>query len=422
MNVGLLALGKVWGGAEIHTAHLAHALCERGDHAEVVGLTGITCALFHNRSPVPVSIDRLLAPKAWREMGCRDWVRLFQPRQWDVCVLVKGTFETGTWALDLAARSRCEHYLTIEHLPGDAVPRKASRRHFGFVPGLGLWWYRERLRQFLRSVAPRRVICVSEAVRERLTRDYRFAPRKVVTVHNGIDVGRFRFDPLQGDRWRRRWGIPDDALVFGALGRLAPIKGYDVALAGFQEVLKHHPGKNPWLVLVGEGEAERELRDLASQICPPGRIVFSPFSDRPWEPLSALDVFLMPSLNEGLPLTLLEAMACGVCPVATAVGGIPEVVTDSGLGWVVPAGDGTAFAAAMLAAAATPLPTRVALSRRVTERVREKFNASVQFARTAELIESVAQGVGFRPSGQAPCSLPAPARGRFPRPARALPL
>src|SRR4029453_2276649 len=92
------------------------------------------------------------------------------------------------------------------------------------------------------------------------------------------------------------------------------------------------------------------LKTQAEEILPRNRVIFSPFCGGPWEPLNALDVFVMPSRNEGLPMALAEAMACGCCPVATAVGGIPELVSRSDLGWLVPAPAGGAFATAMIAA------------------------------------------------------------------------
>jgi len=145
-----------------------------------------------------------------------------------------------------------------------------------------------------------------------------------------------------------------------------------------------------WLVLIGEGPQKEGLKTLAEELVPGGRAIFSPFCDRPWEPLSALDVFVMPSLNEGLPLTLLEAMACGCCPVATAVGGIPEVVSSSELGWLVPAGNVDAFAAAMIDAASRTSEQRAAMGERAREHVLTNFNASVQFNILADIIESLA--------------------------------
>jgi glycosyltransferase involved in cell wall biosynthesis len=200
-------------------------------------------------------------------------------------------------------------------------------------------------------------------------------------------VERFRPEPAYAEAWRRRWSIPGEAIAFGAVGRLAPMKGYDTALAGFQVLLDRFPGKDLRLVFVGEGPQEEALRSLATTIVPSGRVVFSGFCDRPWEPLNALDVFLMPSLNEGLPLTLLEAMACGRCSVATAVGGVPEVLSRPGLGWLVPAGDRDAFATAMVDATSLTRAQRTTIGASAREHVLANFNATVQFNLLADVIE-----------------------------------
>jgi len=139
---------------------------------------------------------------------------------------------------------------------------------------------------------------------------------------------------------------------------------------------------------VGEGQDEGVLRARASQLKPNGRVTFWPFCDRPWEPLAALDVFLMPSLNEGLPLALLEAMACGCCPVASAVGGVPEVLESPQLGWLVPAADDPAFAASMVDAVSRTDDDRRAMSERGRKHVVDRFDMHTQFGRLADVIES----------------------------------
>jgi len=312
--------------------------------------------------------------------------------------MVKGFFGLGTWQLDIAARYCFGNYVTIEHLSADALAPKTSRRHFGLMPGLGLWWYRRVfLPRYLRSIGPRRIVCVSDAARKRLVGDFCFPSKKVVTVRNGIDAAIFHPDITHRDAWRSRLGIPGSALVLGAVGRLHPVKGYDIALAGFKECVSAFVEKDIRLLFIGDGEHEQALRRRAETILPHGRIIFAPFSDRPWEALNALDIFLMPSLNEGLPFALLEAMACGCCPVATAVGGVPEVIQSPELGWLVPAGDEGAFAAAMKDAASQSSEKRSAMGRNVREHVRKNFNSTTQFKLLSELIESLAATRSQRP-------------------------
>ena len=139
--------------------------------------------------------------------------------------------------------------------------------------------------------------------------------------------------------------------------------------------------------MAGEGPQEHELRAQAEQIVPGGRVIFSPFCDRPWEALNALDVFVMPSRNEGMPLTLLEAMACSRCPVATTAGGIPEVLSRPDLGWLVPVGDADAFTAAMIDAASRTAEQRATMGEHAREHVQAHFNAATQFNALVDIIE-----------------------------------
>jgi glycosyltransferase involved in cell wall biosynthesis len=386
MKIGLFTLAGAWGGTEAHTVRLAQTLERRGHDATVVCLKEGTRKAYQDAGVPTVEVRTVKEPES---MNVIDWFRVFSREQWDACVLVKGTFWVGDWKLDVGARLSCKNYITIEHLTCEPLARRNSRRLCGIFPWERPGWYREWFRRFLRSVGPKKVVCVSDAVRRRLAKDYCFPARKLVTARNGVDVQRFCPDLTHSEAWRRRWGISSTALTFGAVGRLASMKGYDIALAGFQGLLDGFPEQDIRLVLIGEGPGKDALEEMASRIVPAGRVVFSPFCDRPWEPLNALDVFIMPSRNEGLPLALLEAMACGACPVATAVGGIPEVLTGPELGWLVPAGQDEAFNAAMIAAAARTPGERATMGARAREHVVANFNAAVQFDALVEVLESL---------------------------------
>jgi glycosyltransferase involved in cell wall biosynthesis len=208
-------------------------------------------------------------------------------------------------------------------------------------------------------------------------------------VQNGINVERFQRDAAAADIWRQRWGIPPTTLVLGAVGRLNKVKGYGTALLGFQALLKRFPEKDLRLVLVGEGAHEQALREFANRILPPNRVIFSPFCDRPWEPLSALDIFLMPSLNEGFGLALAEAMACECCPVAMAVGGVPDMISSSDFGWIIPPGDSDAFTAAMIDATLRTPEQRTLMGKRAREHIVANFNGTVQYNHLVDVMESL---------------------------------
>jgi glycosyltransferase involved in cell wall biosynthesis len=181
--------------------------------------------------------------------------------------------------------------------------------------------------------------------------------------------------------------VPSDAFVFGAVGRLAPVKGYDIALDTFRELMSAHRERNLWLVLVGDGPSRRELQDRALELGIGDRVCFPGFTDRPWESYAALDVFLMPSVTEGLPHSLLEAMASLCVPIAMAVAAIPEVLNKKGLGWLVTPGDRKAFGDAMRDAACAGSAKLAEIGRLGRQRIEQHFNSKIQLMRLADLIE-----------------------------------
>ena len=159
-------------------------------------------------------------------------------------------------------------------------------------------------------------------------------PEKFVTIHSGVD-----FSPAAGQKSepgevRKSLGIAPEGLVVGTLGRLTAIKGQrDLveAFAGLNEAVD-----NAWLLLVGDGEMRSDLEQQASGLGLQQRVVFAGWRDDIYNLLRAMDIFALPSWNEGMGKALVEAMYVGVAPVATAVGGVPDIVEDGKCGLLVP--------------------------------------------------------------------------------------
>jgi glycosyltransferase involved in cell wall biosynthesis len=140
-------------------------------------------------------------------------------------------------------------------------------------------------------------------------------------------------------------GLPDSAPVVGSVGNFTPKKDYRTLLEATARVALQHHGL--MLVLVGSGPLEHELCEVAQSLGLLERVVFAGSRDDVEDLLPAFDVFALSSRNEGLPISLLEAMAAGVPSVATSVGGVPEVVTDGHDGLLAPAGDAAVLADAI---------------------------------------------------------------------------
>jgi glycosyltransferase involved in cell wall biosynthesis len=281
--------------------------------------------------------------------------------------------------------------VAIEHLPRPLPPRASARYVGGRVPGAGIWWYRRRFEVTRRSYVPDRIVCVSDAVRRRLIDEYHCAPDKTITVRNGVDLEAFRRNREAGRRFLGEPLAARGVRIVGALGRFVPQKGYDLLLPALADA-GVAGRRDVQVVIVGDGPSAAEIHDLARRLSLEGVIEFRPFSMMPVEAYSAFDVFVLPSRNEGLPLTLLEAMACECPVVATAVGGVPEVLVHEGAGWMIPSENHERLTDALRAAMDAPAAELAAMARRAREIVATHFDVRIQMAKIVAIIEQTAQG------------------------------
>lgn len=186
-----------------------------------------------------------------------------------------------------------------------------------------------------------RAIAVSDAVAASI----RSSVPVDIVVH-GTDLTLAVTGPSARSAARARLGLGSRACVVGSVGNFTAKKDQASLLRAFAS-LPPSGSDGTVLVLVGLGPLERELRALAADLGITDRVIFAGSRDDVFELLPAFDVFALSSRFEGLPLALLEAMATGIAPVATCVGGVPEVVADGRHGLLVPPGDPDALSAAL---------------------------------------------------------------------------
>lgn len=155
-------------------------------------------------------------------------------------------------------------------------------------------------------------------------------PQRLFVVDNGVDVERFAFDADVRAAGRRGLGIGADAFVVGSLGRLSPVKNHQLLIRAFADFVGRNPGADAILLLAGDGPAREELEALAGDLGHGNRVRFLGMLSRPERFYPVLDAFVMPSRSEGLPVALLEAMACGLPAVVTRVGAMPNVLDGCG--------------------------------------------------------------------------------------------
>lgn len=160
-------------------------------------------------------------------------------------------------------------------------------------------------------------------------------PTQLHVIPNGIDTLRFLPDAEARRRVRAELSIPDDAWVVGTVGRLSREKNQALLIDAMAKLLD--PSRQ--LVLVGDGPEREALTSRARATLRPNFVHFTGARKDPESFLAAFDAFALPSDSEGLPLGLLEAMAVGVPVVATAVGGVPDVVEPGVTGALVERGD-----------------------------------------------------------------------------------
>jgi glycosyltransferase involved in cell wall biosynthesis len=389
MRVSILTATSSWGGAENHALQLAGALDRHGHDVVLVELGHQVFTNLNRPLGGRIHLRQIELPRPLEYLSRSEGKRILNQVRADVCVFEKGELESGNFAFDIAARCLFKSYIVIEQLLAPPMPVRARRRHVkGILPGLGTWWYKTYLKRCCRSLGPHKIICVSDAVKKRLTEEYKFPPVKTVTIHNGIDPAQFRPNSEWRSSARCAWGIPEDGLVFGAVGRLAAIKGFDTTIELFRCFHCARSTQDAWLVIVGSGPAESQLRKAAEESGLSDRIKFPGPTDRSWESYNGIDVFLMTSQSEGLPLALLEAMASGCCPIAMSVGGVPEVICDRSLGWLIPNGKSDAFVSAMEAVATLDRPQRLAMGAEGRELVSIRFNSESQIEKIVAIVES----------------------------------
>jgi len=383
MRIAILTDTSLWGGLETHAAALAQTLDRAGHRLTIYCLDARSLPLFRKAVPQSIDVAQLKKPAS---DGFVAWLRALRDVHVDAVLLEKGTLNTGSFALDCALRFKFRRYVTYQQLEPPKLPPKSSRRYLGgLLPGVGLWWYRWRWSGWLRSLATRATICVSDSARDMLAADYGFSMRKLVTIRHGIDLDQFRPDPAVRARARAAWGVPDDAFVFGTVRRFVHEKGIDVLVEGFA-ALRKQTTRDVRLVLIGEGPEQGALQSLAERLGVADAVVFPGFTQTPWTAYPGLDVFVIPSRIEALGVVVVEAMASGCFVIASRVGGIPEMVSDASLGILVPAGDPPALTAAMQQVLLMPHDAMTAHLEHARQHVGQHFNLQVQCMRIAELM------------------------------------
>jgi glycosyltransferase involved in cell wall biosynthesis len=188
-------------------------------------------------------------------------------------------------------------------------------------------------RRISRRVFPcwgRRIIAISEAVKEHLIKDFGAREEIISLIHHGVDVEKFKMDK------KERLGS-DNGPVIGIIARLSEEKGHTYLIEAMPEVINRFPKAQ--LLIVGEGRMKQRLVDLSKALKLENNVRFLPSVIDMQEIFGITDIFVLPSLKEGLGLSLMEAMASGLPVIASDVGGIRSLVQHGHNGLLVKPAD-----------------------------------------------------------------------------------
>jgi glycosyltransferase involved in cell wall biosynthesis len=362
--------GDLWAGAEVQAASLLRALASRpglsltvillnqGRLAEELGACGLELKVIPENAKSFIQIFR----EAARFLRSRN-----------IEILHSHRYKENLLAVLLARTCHIPHIVRTQH----GLPE----------PFEGIKHIRQRLMsgldRFVARHATDRVISVSSELRGHLSRYV--DPRKVVVIPNGLDIRRVSTS-LSPTEARERLGIPADAPTIGYAGRLEPVKRLDLFLAAAQLVVRQIPSAK--FLIVGDGSEESRLRELARAGGLRDSVMFLGHRDDIYDVLRAMEIFVLCSDHEGLPMVLLEALHLGVPVVGRRVGGLPEVIQDGVNGILVSSDKPADFAQGCLRLLEDEgLRQRLTLAARKV--VREKFSAESNAARVAALYEEL---------------------------------
>jgi len=200
----------------------------------------------------------------------------------------------------------------------------------GVVHGIGDYDREYRQRMIKRLITNRcKFVAVSEDVKSyMLSLHCGFSEENTKVIKNAIDLKQIDEQQLSRSLARQELGISQDAFVFGMVARLVPVKGHEYLLKALAAIFESYPQAN--VVMIGQGRLEKKLKSLVKELRIEEKVVFSGWKDDASKYVKAFDVYVMPSLSEGTPLAILEAM-CGSVPViGSKIPALESIIKGSG--------------------------------------------------------------------------------------------
>ncbi len=354
------------GGAEMLLGQFAAAAPGAGIRLQVVQLEdrdgSPAAAPLIDAGVQPVSLKLGGRPSVHDVRALRSHIRAVKPD------IVHTHLGTADFIGGIAARSL--------GVPAVATIHAVRQRNSGMTRA------KDAVFTFSQRCCAARVIVVSDSARRAYLRESPGMEDRVVRIYNGVD---FPAAPGSGAAVRAEFGLAPDDLVVGMVSALRPEKGHDVALRAIALLREHFPEVR--LLIAGRGAYAEELARLAA---PLGEsVVLAGARTNVASVFDALDVCLHPSRMDAFPTTLIEALAASVPVLATAVGGIPEIIDDGSTGVLVHAPPSPEEIALALGSLLADPVRRVALAAAGRVAYEDRFTAGPWAQRTRGLYDEV---------------------------------
>lgn len=278
-------------------------------------------------------------------------------------------FRAGMIGRVAALLARCRCIYTIHNF----LPLNLGERGKKIVA-----WVERILSYFTNNI-----ITVSQALEKEATQMLGIDKRKVRVIHNGILPPQIYG---KGQEIRNKWGINKDEKLVGTVARLIPSKGIDTLIEAAPLVMSHYPHIK--FMVVGDGPQESFLKERAKELNCGQYIIFTGYTEYIWYYYEAFDIFVLPSLSEGLGISVLEAMAMGKAVIASRIGGIKEIIKHDWNGYLVKPGDSRELADAIIYYLENPYKAKE-YANRAKEEVSKNFDIENMIRRTSKIIYDV---------------------------------
>ncbi len=226
-------------------------------------------------------------------------------------------------------------------------------------------------------------ITVSNKNKESLIKNYKFPKNKIKVIYNCIDIEHItNYNRDIARELKNQFLISDSAIVFGTVGRLNPQKGHEYLINASKNVIKEVP--QSLFLIVGRGENKEQLMQKINENKMSDYFRLAGYQEHLSEIFALIDIFVLPSISEGFPFVILEAMAANKPVIATNVGGVPEIITNNINGILVEPMDPDALARAMIMLA-KDINKRNHIAEMGCKKIRENFSLEKMILATKEI-------------------------------------